>query len=45
MRVTVDCRRFTGLPMLANTRNPALDSLIAEVEAEVSRSGGLSLAV
>ncbi len=26
------------------TRNPALDSLIAEVEAEVSRCGGLSLA-
>ena len=26
-------------------RNPALDSLIAEVEAEVSRHGGLSLAV
>lgn len=27
------------------SRNPALDSLIAEVEAEVSRYGGLSLAV
>jgi DNA-binding transcriptional LysR family regulator len=26
-------------------RNPALDSLIAEVEAEISRHGGLSLAV
>jgi DNA-binding transcriptional LysR family regulator len=26
------------------TRNPALDSLIAEVEAEVSRCGGLALA-
>lgn len=28
-----------------NARNPALDSLIAEVEAEVSRYGGLSLVV
>ncbi len=26
-------------------RNPALDSLIAEIEAEISRYGGLSLAV
>lgn len=27
------------------TRNPALDSLVAEVEAEISRQGGLSLVV
>lgn len=43
--------RFPAPPPLAyvirrarKARNPALDSLIAEVTAEVSRNGGLSLA-
>lgn len=48
----VICSRLPPPPDLAyvvrrarKARNPALDSLIAEVEAEVSRYGGLSLVV
>ena len=36
---------IVNLRRARKARNPALDSLVAEVEAEVSRYGGLSLVV